>query len=95
MPLTMCQTGPQGTAPSFSIMATIPLHPLQLFHSPEETSIEAVAQFTSRLRNDFRMALQHLKEASEQMRKQADRYRRAVEYQEGDMVLLSTKEYPI
>ena len=37
------------------------------------------------------MALQHLKEASEQMRKQADRYRRSVEYQEGDMVLLSTK----
>ena len=54
-----------------------PLHPLQLFHSPEETSIEAVAQFTSRLRNDFRMALQHLKEASEQMRKQADRYQKS------------------
>ena len=25
-----------------------PLHPLQLFHSPKDTSIEAVAQFTSR-----------------------------------------------
>ena len=39
-----------------------PLHPLQLLHSPEETNIEAVAQFTSRMQQDFNMALQQFAE---------------------------------
>ena len=68
-----------------------PLHPLQLFHSPEDTSIEAVAQFTSRLQQDFAVATQQLKRAQEQMAHQTDPHRREVQYQVGDMVLLSTR----
>ena len=68
-----------------------PLHPLQLVHSPEDTQIEAVVQFTSRMQKDFDVATQHLKRAREQMIHQTDRERRTVEYQEGDDVLLSTR----
>ena len=68
-----------------------PLHPLQLVHSPEDTQIEAVVQFTSRMQKDFDVATQHLQRAREQMIHQTDRERRTVEYQEGDDVLLSTR----
>ena len=68
-----------------------PLHPLQLLHSPEETNIEAVVQFTSRMQRDFEMALQQLQRAREQMMHQTDWQRRSVEFQEGDNVLLSTR----
>ena len=39
-----------------------PLHPLQLLHAPEDTNVEAVVQFTSRLREDFAVALNSLTE---------------------------------
>ena len=69
-----------------------PLHPLQLVHSPEEeTQIEAVVQFTSRMQKDFAVAIQHLQRAREQMIHQTDSQRRTIEYQEGDDVLLSTR----
>ena len=68
-----------------------PLHPLQLLHAPEETNIEAVIQFTSIMQQEFNVALQHLQRAREQMMHQTDRQRRAIEYQEGDNVLLSTR----
>ena len=68
-----------------------PLHPLQLLHSPEETNIEAVVQFTSRMQKEFEVALQQLQRAREQMMHQTDWQRRSVEFQEGDNVLLSTR----
>ena len=68
-----------------------PLHPLQLLHSPEDTTIEAVSTFTSRMQKDFEVARQQLNQARNQMMHQTDSHRRAVEYQEGDEVLLSTR----
>ena len=68
-----------------------PLHPLQLLHSPGDSNVEAVVQFTSRLRDDFSVALQQLKRAREQMIHQTSRQRRAVTFQEGEQVLLSTR----
>ena len=68
-----------------------PLHPLQLLHAPEDTNIEAVTQFTSRMQKDFDVALQQLNRARNQMMHQTDSQRRAMEYQEGDQVLLSTR----
>ena len=68
-----------------------PLHPLQLLHSPEETNIEAVVQFTSRMQKEFEVALQQLQRAREQMMHQTDWQRRSVEFEEGDNVLLSTR----
>ena len=68
-----------------------PLHPLQLLHSPEETRNEAVVQFTSRMQSDFQAAGQQLNQARQQMMQQTDSSRRALEFQEGDLVLLSTK----
>ena len=35
-----------------------PIHPLQLLHAPEDTNIEAMIQFTSRMQKDFDVALQ-------------------------------------
>ena len=67
-----------------------PLHPLQLLHSPEETNIEADTQFTSRMQNDFKMETEQLNNARNQMMHPTNRQQRAVEYQEGDEVLLST-----
>ena len=68
-----------------------PLHPLQLLHSPEETRNEAVVQFTSRMQSDFQAAGQQLNQARQQMMQQTDSSRRSLEFQEGDLVLLSTK----
>ena len=68
-----------------------PLHPLQLLHSPEETNIEAVIRFTSRMQREFEMALQQLQRARDQMMHQTDWQRRTVEFQEGNNVLLSTR----
>ena len=68
-----------------------PLHPLQLLHAPEDMNIEAVTQFTSRMQKDFDVALQQLNRARNQMMYQTDSQCRAMEYQEGDQVLLSTK----
>ena len=68
-----------------------PLHPLQLLHSPEETRNEAVVQFTARMQADFQAAGQQLNQARQQMMQQTDSSRRLLEFQEGDLVLLSTK----
>ena len=68
-----------------------PLHPLQLLHAPEDTNIEAVNQFTSRMHKDFDVALQQLNRARNQITHQIDSQWRAMEYQEGDQVLLSTR----
>ena len=68
-----------------------PLHPLQLFTSPGETKNEFVVSFTSRLQGDFRAAMEQLHRAQEQMKKNADQHRRAVDYAAGDAVLLNTR----
>ena len=68
-----------------------PLHPLQLLHSPGDSNIESVIQFTSRLREDFSVALHQLNRARDQMIHQTMQKRRALTFQEGEQVLLSTK----
>ena len=68
-----------------------PLHPLQLLHSPGDSNIESVIQFTSRLREDFSVALHQLNRAREQMIHQTTQKRQALTFQEGEQVLLSTK----
>ena len=68
-----------------------PLHPLQLLHSPGDSNVESVVQFTSRLRDDFAVALHQLTRAREQMIHQTSRQRRIVSFQEGEQVLLSTR----
>ena len=68
-----------------------PLHPLQLLHSPGDSNVESVVQFTSRLRDDFAVALHQLNRAREQMIHQTSRQRRIVSFQEGEQVLLSTR----
>ena len=68
-----------------------PLHPLQLFTSPGETKNEFVVSFTSRLQGDFWAAMEQLHRAQEQMKKNADQHRRAVDYVAGNAVLLNTR----
>ena len=68
-----------------------PLPPLQLLHAPQDTNIEAVTQFTSRMRKDFDVALQQLNRARNQMMHRIDSQRRVIEYQEDYQVLLSTR----
>ena len=66
-------------------------HPLQLFNSLCETKNEFVVSFTFRLQGDFRVAMEQLYRAQEQMKKNADQHRRAVDYTMGDAVLLNTR----
>ena len=72
-----------------------PLHPLQLLDSPEHTNVESVVSFTSRLQGDFTVAKEQLHRAQQQMKQMADQHRRAVDYAEGDQVLLRYKEFAI
>ena len=68
-----------------------PLHPLQLLHAPDETRNEAVVQFTSRMQRNFQAVGQQLNQARQQMMQQTDSSRKSLEFQDGDLVLLSTK----
>ena len=68
-----------------------PLHPLQLLDSPNQTNVESVVSFTSRLQGDFMVAKEQLQRAQQQMKQVADQHRRAVDYTEGDQVLLNTR----
>ena len=68
-----------------------PLHPLQLLDTSPQTNMEGVMSFTARLQNDFEAAKAQLNRAQQQMKHAADQHRRAVDYQEGDQVLLSTR----
>ena len=72
-----------------------PLHPLQLLDSPEHTNVESVVSFTSRLQGDFTVAKEQLHRAQQQMKQMADQHRRAVDYAEGDQVLLNTRYFEI
>ena len=68
-----------------------PLHPLQLLYSPEETRNETVGQFTSRLQSEFQAVVHQLNKVREQMMQQTSSACRTEEFQEGDLVLLSTQ----
>ena len=68
-----------------------PLHPLQLLDTSPQTNMEGVMSFTARLQNDFEVAKAQFNRAQQQMKQVADQHRRAVDYQEGDQVLLSTQ----
>ena len=68
-----------------------PLHPLQLLDVPSQTNVKGVSSFTSRLQGDFEAAKEQLRRAQQQMKHTADQYRRAVDYETNDQVLLSTR----
>ena len=68
-----------------------PLHPLQLLDSPDQTNVESVVSFTSRLQGDFRVAEEQLHRAQQQMKQVADQHHRAIDFAEGDQVLLNTR----
>ena len=68
-----------------------PLHLLQLFDSPGETKNEFFMSFTSRLQGDFQAAMEQLHRDQEQMKKNADQHRKAVDYAVGHAVLLNTR----
>ena len=62
-----------------------------MFTSPGETKNEFVVSFTSRLQRDFWVAMEQLHRAQEQMKKNADQRRRAIDYAAGNTVLLNTR----
>ena len=68
-----------------------PLHPLQLLDVPTQTNVEGVLSFTSRLQGDFEATKEQLSRPQQQMKHATDQHRRAVDYIEGDQVLLNTK----
>ena len=68
-----------------------PLHPLQLLDSPDQTNVESLVSFRSRLQCDFMVAKEQLRRAQQQMKQVADQHRRAIDYAEGDQVLLNTR----
>ena len=49
-----------------------PLHPLQLLDSPDQTNVESVVSFTSRLQGDFMVAKEQLHRGQQQMKQVAD-----------------------
>ena len=47
------------------------LHPLQLLDSPDQTNVESVVSFTSRLQGDFMVAKEQLHRAQQQLKQVA------------------------
>ena len=68
-----------------------PLHPLQLLHSTNDSYVENVVSFVSRLQGDFDRAQHHLQKARDQMIQQEKMHRRDIQFEIGDQVLLSTR----
>ena len=55
-----------------------PLHPLQLLHSTNDSYVENVVNFMSRLQGDFDRAQQQLRKARDQMIQQEKMHRREI-----------------
>ena len=68
-----------------------PVTPIQLLDKRSSSKVEAVTEFVSRMERTFRIARQNMQQASEAMKRDADRRRRNVVIPEGDMVLLNSK----
>ena len=68
-----------------------PLHPLQLLHSTNDSYVENVVSFVSRLQGDFDRAQHQLRKARDQMIQQEKMHRREIQFDIGDQVLLSTR----
>ena len=68
-----------------------PLHPLQLLHSTNDSYVENVVSFVSRLQGDFDRAQHQLRKARDQMMQQEKMHRREIQFDVGDQVLLSTR----
>ena len=58
-----------------------PLHPLQLLNAPNDSYVENVVSFVSRLQEDFDRAQRQLTRARDQMMQQEDPHRRELEFQ--------------
>ena len=80
-----------GYSPFYLNYGYHPLSPAQMLGRDNETSNEAVTVFIQRLQKVMTSALDQLHRSNEQMRTQADKKRRSLEFQVNEMVLLNTR----
>ena len=65
--------------------------PIQLLKGDEEIKIESIGSFVSRVKSDWELAREHLKRSIDLQAKYYDKKHRDVEFEVGELVLLSTR----
>ena len=78
-----------GYSPFYLNYGYEPTTPLDLIKDVEQTNIEGVNVFISRMKKTFRMAMQSMHKAQERQKRQADQRRREQRFHSGEQVLLS------
>ena len=82
-----------GYTPFYLCYGRHPLSPVQLLSQVELKNAAANA-FLQQLEEDVTHAMENLRSAQEKQKQYADKWRRDVEFQVGDEVLLATKTFP-
>ena len=80
-----------GYSPFFLMHGHHPVTPLELLRDREESTVEPVNEFLTRMDSTWWMAKQNMNKAQERMKKYEDRRCRLINFEEGDRVLLSTQ----
>ena len=80
-----------GFSPFYLTCGYEPVTPIQLVKGNEEVKTESIGSFIQRITSDWEMAIENLKRSVDLQAKYYDKKHRDIEFDEGDLVLLSTK----
>ena len=80
-----------GYTPFYLNYGFEPTTPLDLIKDVDQTNIEGVNVFVSRMKKIFKMAMQSVHQAQHRQKRQADQRRREQRFHSGEQVLLSTE----
>ena len=80
-----------GYSPFFLNYGYHPVLPVELLKGDEEVNLEAVDNFIVRIQNDWKQARRNLSQSVQRQQQYYNQRHRAVEYQVGDLLLLSSR----
>ena len=80
-----------GYSPFYLNYGYHPVLPVELLKGDEEVQVEAVDNFVRRVQNEWKRAKENLLKSVQTQQMYYNQKHRAVEYQVGDLILLSTK----
>ena len=80
-----------GCSPFYLNYGYEPVTPIQLVKGNEEVKTESIGSFVKRITSDWELARENLKRSVDLQAKYYDKKHRDIEFNEGELVLLSTR----
>ena len=80
-----------GFSPFYLNYGYEPVTPIQLLKGDEEVKTESISSFVRRVKSDWELARENLKKSIDLQAKYYNKKHRDIEFNEGDLVLLSTR----